>query len=178
MKTLAYVAVLLSVGMANPAVVVDDYYVIPADTFLIFHPLENDSDGARLSYFTSSPAGNTRLVDWDTGTVAYCPAPGFVGYDRLRYGVNGGAAKTEHGYIHIYIGITPADFTGDGRVDDDDLSILLANWGQVRTYRGGNVVGFTWRICGEIADVVDEQDLSALLSIWTPKSECASKEPE
>ena len=46
----------------------------------------------------------------------------------------------------------------DGRVDDNDLSILLTNWGTGTDWAHGNFKG---------SGVVDDNDLSMLLSNWT-----------
>ena len=56
---------------------------------------------------------------------------------------------------------TPAlagDADGDGFVDDDDLSLLLANWGRDVGWEHGNFNG---------DGIVDDDDLSLLLANWT-----------
>jgi len=59
----------------------------------------------------------------------------------------------------------PGDANFDGFVDDDDLSVLLSNWGRT--------VDWSW---GDFnADhTVDDDDLGALLSNWAPASEAAA----
>ena len=65
---------------------------------------------------------------------------------------------------------TPGDANGDGAIDDDDLSLLLANWGQDVGWGSGNFNG---------DDTVNDDDLSLLLSNWTgagaavPEPACA-----
>ena len=56
---------------------------------------------------------------------------------------------------------TPGDANYDGRVDDNDLSILLTCWGWGWTWDQGNFKG---------SDVVDDNDLSLLLTNWTGSS--------
>jgi hypothetical protein len=50
------------------------------------------------------------------------------------------------------------DANRDGRVDDDDLSLLLANWGQETDWAHGELSGQT---------PVNDHDLSLLLAYWT-----------
>ena len=52
----------------------------------------------------------------------------------------------------------PGDANGDGEVDDDDLSLLLANWGGTVDCTLGEFSG---------APPVDDDDLSLLLANWT-----------
>ena len=57
----------------------------------------------------------------------------------------------------------PGDANGDGLVDDDDLSLQLANWGRDVTSQGGRGWGF-----GEFDGLapVGDNDLSLLLANW------------
>ena len=50
------------------------------------------------------------------------------------------------------------DANGDGVVDDNDLSLLLANWNQDAGWDGGNFNGDS---------ITDDSDLSLLLANWT-----------
>ena len=59
-------------------------------------------------------------------------------------------------YVAGGAGVGDAD--GDGFVDDDDLSLLLANWHQDVGWNKGNFNG---------DNIVDDDDLSLLLSNWT-----------
>ena len=60
------------------------------------------------------------------------------------------------------------DANGDGAVDDDDLSLQLANWGQEAGWSGGNFNdGIT----------VNDDDLSLLLANWTGPQPGAVPEP-
>ena len=52
----------------------------------------------------------------------------------------------------------PGDANKDGKVDDNDLSILLTNWNTGTVWTQGNFKGST---------TVDDNDLSILLSNWT-----------
>ena len=53
---------------------------------------------------------------------------------------------------------TPGDANVDGLVGDNDLSLLLSNWGRDVAWTGGNFNG---------DDVVNDNDLSLLLANWT-----------
>lgn len=64
------------------------------------------------------------------------------------------------------------DVDHSGYVDDDDLSLLLAGWGQNTDWNGGNLNGDT---------VVNDDDLSLLLASWnqgTPPPPPATSVPE
>ena len=52
----------------------------------------------------------------------------------------------------------PGDADGDGWVDDDDLSLVLANWGQTSGWGNGDFTADGW---------VDDDDLSLLLTYWS-----------
>ena len=54
--------------------------------------------------------------------------------------------------------IAPGDANRDGDVDDDDLSLLLANWGRDAGWEGGDSNG---------DDTVDDNDLSLLIANWS-----------
>jgi microcystin-dependent protein len=61
----------------------------------------------------------------------------------------------------------PADLTGNGFVDFQDLTILLANWNQVVSASEGNLV--------DAANTpVNFQDLTTLLAAWTGSGPAAS----
>ena len=59
----------------------------------------------------------------------------------------------------------PGDANGDGVVNDDDLSLQLANWGRDATGQPGRGWGF-----GEFDGLapIGDDDLSLLLANWTP----------
>ena len=73
---------------------------------------------------------------------------------------------------HPYAGSTsnlPGDAGDlDGDVDDDDLSLLLAGWGQDTDWGNGEFTGLA---------PVNDDDLSLLLSNWSPPSSGAVPEP-
>jgi len=60
--------------------------------------------------------------------------------------------------------LIPGDANGDGVVDDKDLSLLLANWGQDRT---GDPDGGWSKGEFNAAAPIEDADLSLLLSNWT-----------
>ena len=68
----------------------------------------------------------------------------------------------------------PGDADDDGDVDDDDLSLLLANWGSDVTGEGDGGCSK-----GEFNDTapVDDDDLSLLLANWTGQLSAAIPEP-
>ena len=57
---------------------------------------------------------------------------------------------------------TSGDANSDGLADDNDLSLLLANWNRDVPWRNGNFTG---------DDVADDNDLSVLLANWTAAGE-------
>ncbi|MCH8042774.1 MAG: tandem-95 repeat protein, partial [Planctomycetes bacterium] len=63
--------------------------------------------------------------------------------------------------------ISPADLTGNGFVDFQDLTILLANWNQDVSAAEGNLVD-------EDGTPVNFQDLTVLLAAWTGPGPAAS----
>ncbi len=67
-------------------------------------------------------------------------------------------------------GPTPGDANGDGFVDDDDLSLLLANWRLVADWGHGEFSG---------TPPVNDDDLSLLLANWTgiPAQTATAPEP-
>ena len=62
-----------------------------------------------------------------------------------------------------------ADLTGDGFVDFEDLTILLANWNKNVESRFGNLVA-------PDESVVDFEDLTVLLADWTGPAPADSPE--
>ena len=74
-------------------------------------------------------------------------------YDGTRWFVNIETNTSEATILAILIG----DVDLSGHVDDDDLSLLLANWG----------TGNTWGT-GDLNDsgTVDDDDLSLILAQW------------
>ena len=79
-------------------------------------------------------------------------------YDDLEYGIVGGAVVCN-----------PGDADDDGDVDDDDLSLLLANWGSETATCAE----------GEFSETppVNDDDLSLLLANWTGPLVAAVPEP-
>ena len=106
---------------------------------------------------------------------------GGSGLSRIRYHVNGGGWETYSTPFTISAGdsveyyakdiagneeeprnsfdtAVPGDANHDGGVDDDDLSLLLASWGEDVGWGNGNFNG---------DDTVDDDDLSLLLASWS-----------
>jgi hypothetical protein len=72
-----------------------------------------------------------------------------------------GPGSGRRGGMMIYYNNIPGDANMDGVVDDNDLSILLTNWGTGLDWSQGDFNNDS---------VVDDNDLSILLSSWTPSS--------
>lgn len=70
------------------------------------------------------------------------------------------------------VSATPGDFSGDGRVDGADLSLLLANWGSAVPPAPSGWVG-----SAPTSPAVDADELSALLSSWGFGTATAVPEP-
>ena len=77
---------------------------------------------------------------------------------------NGGTLLLNGGQVLITCAPSVGDANGDGLVDDADLSLLLANWGQDAT---GDPDGGVSRGEFNLIAPVDDADLSLLLSNWT-----------
>ena len=138
-----------------------------------------DGSGAWVTVGTFDiPIGQTHKL-----TLAYTAADGlldfyvdddlavadFVGrssppYDLWRILILGGAPAGDVldeiiiGLGEVGLQYTPGDADKDGDVDDDDLSILLANWAQDTNWDHGEFSG---------TPPVDDNDLSLLLANWT-----------
>ena len=109
-----------------------------------------------------------RAVDLNDAAVSYEPAtqiatwrlsgPGLEGghyaATLLCDGVTDRAGNAMTGQYSVDFHILPGDTTGDGVVNDDDLSLLLANWGQAA---GLDITG---------DGTVSDEDLSLLLANW------------
>jgi len=98
--------------------------------------------------------GYVKIVDIP-GSGAFADSQENPIYDAWLTGGSGGLDLEAVGAV--YLGL-PADVNGDGAVDDDDLSLLLAHWGQAASWANGNLNG---------DETVDDNDLSLLLAHWT-----------
>ncbi len=100
--------------------------------------------------WAASPQGLNATYHYspETGVVV-----GVLADEYLELGKKYGLALSE------IIGppLTQGDSSGDGYVDDDDLSLLLASWGLQTGRMNGNLNGDS---------VVDDDDLSLLLANW------------
>ncbi len=117
---------------------------------------ENATTLAGLMAF---PAGETfasraiaRVVLPSGATGSYDVQLGALDADGLPLGGRFGGTLT------ALLGPTPGDATADGWVDDNDLSLLLANWGSNVDWSHGEFSG---------VPPVDDNDLSLLLANWT-----------
>ncbi|MEO1496081.1 MAG: hypothetical protein AAFV43_02915 [Planctomycetota bacterium] len=69
-------------------------------------------------------------------------------------------------------GFLPGDFSGDGRVDNDDLNLLLPGWGSTVPPSPAGWVGFQ-----PTAPIVDNDELNALLVNWGAGTGSSVPEP-
>jgi hypothetical protein len=77
------------------------------------------------------------------------------------------AAAPTPGSVPFEVTGPAADLTGDGFVDFQDLTVLLANWNQMVGMADGNLVS-------PISTPVNFQDLTVLLAAWTGPGPAAS----
>jgi len=82
-------------------------------------------------------------------------------FDTVLIGLTGGTAPQPPA-------CSPGDADDDGDVDDDDLSLLLANWGEDTDCAHGEFSG---------VPPVNDDDLSLLLANWTGSPAAAVPEP-
>ncbi len=105
----------------------------------------NDFQG----YYMPDDPGNVdaRDVWWGTTDEAMIEAAISDHLDDPRYGI----------VFYQPWALLAGDVDGSGYVDDDDLSVLLANWGMAADWSGGDLNGDA---------AVNDDDLSLLLSHW------------
>ena len=125
-------------------------------------PAGDDLSGASVA--TDGLTGGLKTYRLDGSSWTLLPAGDFIyaetGIASFTTGVFGGFAITAVS--------AAGDADRDGRVDDDDLSLLLSNWNQPAGWTAGNFSG---------DGTVDDDDLSLLLSNWTGSPAPAVPEP-
>jgi len=108
--------------------------------------------------------------DWDSGMV-------YTSRQQVVWGHNNRSADLSSLAHYNFIrfeglpaeGCSPGDADNDGDVDDDDLSLLLANWGsETSDCSQGEFSG---------TPPVNDDDLSLLLANWTGPLSAAMPEP-
>jgi hypothetical protein len=99
---------------------------------------------ARLALAQAVDTDPNGQVYWEMGNSGGSPAGYYLAGETLET---------------ILDSILPGDANLDGSVDDDDLSILLANWGATTDWMHGNFGG---------DGTVNDDDLSLLLANWSP----------
>ena len=107
---------------------------------------EEDYTGFTLNLNGAEASSVVFTVLRNEGFVKNHSSSGNIGLSEVRF------------YSGTAIVCDPGDADRDGDVDDDDLSLLLANW-------GGNVDCTKGEFSG--ASPVDDDDLSLLLANWT-----------
>ena len=151
----------------DPPVAVNDEYSVDQGESL-FVPTgegalanDDDPDADELTVVLAGlPEHGTVALNAD-GSFLYTPQGGFVGVDKFRYQATDGELTSEIAMVEITVGSRrPADLTGDGFVDFDDLTILLAHWDQMVSAGQGNLVD-------PLGTKVNFQDLTLLLAAWT-----------
>ena len=98
------------------------------------------------------------------------------GHDLIRWGDQGFAIATDDGRVLLItsdlIGDVTglaSDLTGNGFIDFEDLTVLLANWNQDVAAAGGNLVD-------PATTPVNFEDLTVLLADWTGPGPAGSPE--
>jgi hypothetical protein len=172
---------LLPFAFAHAGAEDDLYYIADPGPFVI-SPLANDTDIVALyaiGYGRAIP-GHVQH-DWQTDYYTFVPDPGASGHGQHLLNLYDTQGQQVLSYVFFWYQTKPGDFTGDNVVDDDDLSVLLANWMAYRPYRQGNAIRYThedpdnhdaW--VGE----VNEEDLSLLLSWWLHDGQPSVPVPE
>jgi hypothetical protein len=125
--------------------------------------LENDANAAGdllQTILVDGPEHGDLTFNPD-GTFVYTPLAGLAASDQFTYRATNGVWVSNLATVTINneSGV-PADLTGNGFVDFQDLTILLANWNQDVSAAEGNLVD-------EGGTPVNFQDLTVLLAAWT-----------
>ena len=106
------------------------------------------------------------------GSFTYTPDQDFTGIDSFTYIATDGELTSNVATVTIRVGVEelPADLTGNGFVDFEDLTILLANWNQNVPATEGNLVS-------PLGTPVNFEDLTVLLAAWTGPGPAGSPQP-
>jgi len=101
----------------------------------------------------------------------YTPQAGFAASDEFTYRATNGTWVSNLATVTINNeSRLPADLTGNGFVDFEDLTVLLANWNQNVSAAEGNLVD-------AVTTPVNFEDLTVLLAGWTGPGPAASPQP-
>ena len=150
-----------------------DYFEIHLEAGQTFtaaaSPLSDPFDSPDTSMALFDSAGGRIVLDDDSandgesyGAVIMYEATAAGDYYLAVTGYEGDFAGGEHGesggYLLTIAELTiPGDVNLSGCVDDDDLSLLLANWNVGTTWGEGDL---------DASETVDDDDLSLLLANW------------
>ncbi|MCH8043349.1 MAG: cadherin-like domain-containing protein [Planctomycetes bacterium] len=114
--------------------------------------LENDANAAgdQLETVLVDGPQHGELVLNADGTFVYTPLAGLAASDAFTYRATNGTWVSNLATVRIDIESSlPADLTGNGFVDFEDLTVLLANWNQNVSAAQGNLVN-PGRVAGEL----------------------------
>ena len=126
---------------------------------LMYEVVDDGQGGAQYNYLLTARGheGDTVEPEWRTllsqeGYASHKPVGG------LRFGAGNHNLGIDYVKYEFTGAQTIGDASGDGMVEDDDLSLLLSSWGQDVGWANGNFNG---------DNIVDDDDLSLLLANWT-----------
>ncbi|MCH8046015.1 MAG: tandem-95 repeat protein [Planctomycetes bacterium] len=114
-----------------------------------------------LAQIVDQPLHGSAALNAD-GSFTYTPNPRFAGIDTFTYRISNGEVDSIIGTVTINVerSEVPADLTGNGFVDFEDLTVLLAAWNQNVSAAEGNLVDAG-------SSPVNFEDLTVLLAAWT-----------
>ncbi|MCH8047234.1 MAG: tandem-95 repeat protein [Planctomycetes bacterium] len=145
----------------------DDRYVVDQGRTLSVTGigiLQNDVDpqGRPLVAVVDSFPSSGSLDLRSDGSFTYTPDPEFVGTDSFSYRASADGVASNLATVNITVAPSsvPADLTGNGFVDFEDLTVLLAAWNQNVSAAEGNLVDAG-------TSPVNFEDLTVLLAAWT-----------
>ena len=158
--------VTLNIASVNDVPVAEeDSYTVAPDQLLTLYPdkgvlvndIDIDDDPLTASLVSSTSNGYLSLLF--SGGFQYFPTSGFSGRDSFVYRAFDGTAYSDPTTVYINVGSLPGDATGDGKVDQEDASVLAANWGDPTT---GGVSAGDFNKDG----VVNAADASIMAANW------------
>jgi endonuclease/exonuclease/phosphatase family metal-dependent hydrolase len=141
----------------------DDFVRYYVDGEKVFDRLNSASTDGRFSLFTEDHAGIDLIVQGEGDTGDNYSNEVYLGAYFFANSALDDEAMQQLGGVSsqgIVFASLLADLTGNGFVDFEDLTVLLANWSTMGTTDAGNLVDPT-------GSAIDFADLTLLLSEWT-----------